>query len=392
MQNSLKELYAYFKFLRVPHTGNFQLFKKNFLGDNELTDTGVDRLHAVLNKIMLRRTHLDKIFGHPIIKLPDPRDDTFWVRFNDLERAVYDTVRSRMIKRINKLSLAGHADANYSNILTMLLRLRQLTGHILTVESSLKDLLEGEDVQKLAEIADQESLDVMEPVRRAQLVELRRMLALHHQNGRHSNCDDGNGIGTSNNHTTEMPQTEEEVEKTNATSYSNNIGRDYGVFLNFRKYLQELRASRKWDEIANRTICVHCNDKADDPWVASCMHIYCFDCLNMLVTSSAVENKNKARCSECGVEFHGSHPCDNLDSDPVGDEDLPSDSEPEQRVRKSRGRKKRGKRDEDGDWIDLRKGDFLPSSKTVAVKAQILNWLEENPNNKIIVYAQFLNM
>jgi hypothetical protein len=218
------------------------------------------------------------------------------------------------------------------------------------------------------------------------------MLALHLQNGKHSNSDDDNGISTSNNHTAEMSQTEEEVEKTNVTSYSNDIGRDYGVFLNFRKYLQELRASSKWDEIANRTICGLCNDKADDPWVASCMHIYCFNCLNMLMTSTAAENKEKARCLECGVEFHGAHPCDNLDAEPAGEEDLPSDCEPEQRFRKSKGRKKRAKSDDDTDWIDLEEGGLLPSSKTVAIKAQILNWLEEDPNGKIILYTQFLNM
>ena len=385
MQNNPHEFYAYFKFLRVPYTGSFELFKKNFLGDNGLTETGVDRLHAVLNKIMLRRTHRDLIFGLPILKLPDAREDIFWVSFNDLERAVYEIVRSRMIKRINRLSLAGRADANYSNILAMLLRLRQLTGHILMIESSLKDLLEREDIEKLAEIADEEALHVMEPARRTQIVEIRRLLASRPQNEDHLNCDNGNETRTINDDITE-------AEKMHSTSHSDDVGRNYGVFLNFRKYLHELRASRKWVEIANRTICVLCHDKAQDPWVASCMHIYCFDCLNMLVTASAAGNRDQARCLECGMEFHGSHPCDNLEVDHTVAEDLPSDSEPEQRIRKAKARKGRPNVDDEADWIDMQKGTMLPSSKTVAVKAQILNWLEEDPNCKIIVYSQFRNM
>jgi hypothetical protein len=364
----------------------------NFLGANGLTETGVDRLHAVLNKIMLRRTHVDQLFGHPILKLPDTREDVFWVRFNDLERVVYETVRSRMIKRINRLSLAGQASANYSHILTMLLRLRQLTGHILMVQALLKDLLEREDIEKLAEIADEEALGGMEHVRGQQIIEMRRILAFHLQNNNHSNCGKGSEIRTNNDDNTEMSQTEGEAEKMHATSYSNSVGRDYGIFLNFRKYLQELRASRKWDDIANRTICVLCNGQAEDPWVVSCMHIYCFNCLNMLVTTAAAGNKDKARCVECGTEFHGSHPCDNFDVDSTSVENLPSDSEPDQTIRNNMGKKKQGKNDDDIDWIDLQKGPMLPSSKTVAVKAQILNWLEENPNCKIIVYAQFLNM
>lgn len=392
MQNRLEEFYSYFKFLRLPYTGTFELFKKNFLGDNGLTETGVDRLHAVLNKIMLRRTHLDQLFGRPILKLPETREDVFWVRFNDLERAVYETVRSRMIKRINRLSLSGQADTNYSNFFTMLLGLRQLTGHILMVEALLKDLLEREDIEKLSEIADEEALDVMESVRELQIVEIRKMLALHLQNGEHPNCDHGSGVRTCNDEIIEMPHAEKEVEKLHATSHSDSVGRNYGIFLNFRKYLQELRASRKWDEIDNRTICVLCNSQAEDPWVVSCMHIYCFNCLNMLVTTAATGNKDKARCVQCGMEFHGSHPCDNFDVDPTITKDLPSDSEPEQMIQKSRGRKKRGKNDDGSNWIDLQKGNMLPSSKTVAVKAQILNWLEEDPKCKIIVYAQFLNM
>jgi len=392
VQNSLQELYAYFKFLRVPHTGSFKLFCKNFLGDKRLTQIGVDRLHAILNQIMLRRTHVDQLFGRPILKLPDARYDIFWVRFNELERAVYETVRSRMIKRINKLSLAGEAEANYSNILTMLLRLRQLTGHILMVETTLKDLLEREDVEKLAELANQEAVHGMEPVRREQIVELRKMLAFHLQSRKHPRSDSGSEIRTSDDGSAEIPQTEEEVEKMYTESYSDEIGHDYGTLLNFRKYLQELRTNRKWDEIANRTICVFCNDKAQDPWIASCLHIYCAACLNMLLTSAAEEGKDKARCSECGVEFHGSHPCDDFDIDPVDEEDFPLDSESEQRVRKRKGKKRNGKRENEGVWIDLRQGGMLPSSKTVAVKAQILNWLEENPKAKIIVYTQFLDM
>jgi hypothetical protein len=49
---------------------------------------------------------------------------------------------------------------------------------MLMVESLLKDLLEREDIEKLAEIADEEALNVMEPVRGKQILEMRRMLAL----------------------------------------------------------------------------------------------------------------------------------------------------------------------------------------------------------------------
>jgi hypothetical protein len=82
---------------------------------------------------------------------------------------VYETVRSRTMKCINRQSLVGHAHINHSNIFTMFLRLRQLTGHMLMVEASLKGPLEREDVEKLVEIANQEALDVMKPVKRGRM-------------------------------------------------------------------------------------------------------------------------------------------------------------------------------------------------------------------------------
>lgn len=36
------------------------------------------------------------------------------------------------------------------------------------------------------------------------------------------------------------------------------------------------------------------------------------------------------------------------------------------------------------------KGEVLPSAKTMACKAQVLNWLQEEPDVKIIIYTQFL--
>ena len=37
-------------------------------------------------------------------------------------------------------------------------------------------------------------------------------------------------------------------------------------------------------------------------------------------------------------------------------------------------------------------GEVLPSAKTLAVKAQILEWIVEDPDVKIICYSQFIDM
>jgi hypothetical protein len=37
-------------------------------------------------------------------------------------------------------------------------------------------------------------------------------------------------------------------------------------------------------------------------------------------------------------------------------------------------------------------GDWLPSAKAIAVKAQILQWQRDAPDDKIIIFTQFLMM
>jgi hypothetical protein len=44
------------------------------------------------------------------------------------------------------------------------------------------------------------------------------------------------------------------------------------------------------------------------------------------------------------------------------------------------------------DWLSLAGAEVLPSAKTLAIKAQILNWRREDPKVKIIIYTQFLAM
>ena len=113
--NSLTELYAYFKFLSVPHTGSFKIFKHNYCdtGDTENTE----RLLVRLSQFMIRRTHADEMFGAPILKLPPAEQTTYWCEFNSVERCIYDIVHSRFTKRINVWAKKGTLESSYSNVL-----------------------------------------------------------------------------------------------------------------------------------------------------------------------------------------------------------------------------------------------------------------------------------
>ena len=103
IQNRIDEFFPFFKFLRVPHTGSFEVFKENFADpDNEDAN---QRLHSFLRQFMIRRTHQNTLFGRALIKMPKTTQRTIELEFNPVERAVYEAVRNRYINRINRRAL-----------------------------------------------------------------------------------------------------------------------------------------------------------------------------------------------------------------------------------------------------------------------------------------------
>lgn len=99
LHNRLDELFPYFKFLRVRHTGSIGVFRQNFcLKDSDVCNK---RLHSFLDGVMIRRTHQDSLLGAPLIKLPKNTQETVRLQFNNVERNIYETVRSWYIHAIN---------------------------------------------------------------------------------------------------------------------------------------------------------------------------------------------------------------------------------------------------------------------------------------------------
>lgn len=113
--NTIDELYPYFKFLRVKHVGNFDNFKSHFCNINN-TDS-LRRLHALLKQIMIRRTHKNMLFGAPIVSMPRNTQKTDVIKFNLVERAIYEAFKNQSIKTINRDSRAGTLEKSYRNIL-----------------------------------------------------------------------------------------------------------------------------------------------------------------------------------------------------------------------------------------------------------------------------------
>lgn len=306
---------------------------------------------------MIRRSLKDQLFGAPIVKLPKIFQNTHVIEFNVVERAIYDAVRNRYIKQINNRSQAGTLEKSYRNVLTMLLRLRQLTAHPFMVQGAIESLFQMEDVENIFRKTEGEVTAEDNPAK-DMLSRMRKMIA---------EKENPTKAAPSNDFTlTNDPMEEEQVDQSNL------------LIFRFRKILRSLVASSKWSDLKERSMCHKCRCPPDEPWVTDCGHIYCKECLSNLTYAAAKIDQDEVACLECGHIFKGSESCKGITELDMGDGLTPTSQSPQK------------KRDpnEDVQWINL-DGRVLPSSKTAAVQAQIEKWLKDDPEKKIIIFSQF---
>ena len=87
------------------------------------------KLRAVLKAIMLRRMKNSEIDGKPILTLPPKTQLDDHVVFSEDELKFYNELEAKSQVQFNKYLRAGTVGKNYSNILVLLLRLRQACCH-----------------------------------------------------------------------------------------------------------------------------------------------------------------------------------------------------------------------------------------------------------------------
>ena len=91
--------------------------------------SAMKKLQAVIKAILLRRTKTSLIDGKPIINLPPKTEEIQHVVFSEEEQKFYSALESKTQIQFNKYLRAGTVGKNYSNVLVLLLRLRQACCH-----------------------------------------------------------------------------------------------------------------------------------------------------------------------------------------------------------------------------------------------------------------------
>ena len=134
MQNNVTELYSLIHFLRIKPYNEADRFSRDFTKplkstDNRAKEKAMRQLQALLKAILLRRTKTSKIDGKPILQLPPKRMQEQRAVFSEDERDFYKALESQTQLKFNRYLKANTVGRNYSNILVLLLRLRQACCH-----------------------------------------------------------------------------------------------------------------------------------------------------------------------------------------------------------------------------------------------------------------------
>lgn len=134
MMNNVGELYSLIRFLRIKPYNILERFNRDFTNPlKRESDAGkgkaMQQLQALLKAILLRRTKKSQIDGKPILSLPERTTEAEPAVFDEDEQAFYRALESRTQLQFNKYLKAGTVGRNYSNVLVLLLRLRQACCH-----------------------------------------------------------------------------------------------------------------------------------------------------------------------------------------------------------------------------------------------------------------------
>ena len=210
---------------------------------------------------------------------------------------VYRIVKSRFVNKIRAYARVHAVDKKYQQVFVLLLRLRQLTGHILLLQKTLRELLEGEDLERLWKLTDREGKPGEEG--HDLLMMLQQGLANLQANPRPNSEVLESGPACIVDDVLAMAKRDDQQD---ATSYS-------GPAFKFRRYLKSLREDGRWEKIAQASLCHACDTVPKNPHITSCMHVYCYECLLAIAYAAAQEESIKAKCMECGTEYENVEPC-----------------------------------------------------------------------------------
>ncbi|KAF3934176.1 hypothetical protein ABW20_dc0104524 [Dactylellina cionopaga] len=133
MQNSIDDLFGAVRFLHLDRYNEFRTWNQDFGSQFKLrgqfAKSAMNRLQALLKAVMLRRKKDSLIDGKPLLVLPEKHIELIHPIFNEDELSLYQAVEQKVTLRFNKYLEENAVSRNYTYVLLLLLRLRQVCCH-----------------------------------------------------------------------------------------------------------------------------------------------------------------------------------------------------------------------------------------------------------------------
>lgn len=130
LQNNVDELYSLIRFLRIAPMDDYSVWRSKITTpvSNGQGELAIERLQTLLSVIMIRRTKavLSKQTGNAdMLSLPSRHVYNVTLDFSPEERGMYNRLALQLGSRLQDMMDSGSLGSKYTNVLCLLLRLRQ---------------------------------------------------------------------------------------------------------------------------------------------------------------------------------------------------------------------------------------------------------------------------
>ncbi|CAG9973293.1 unnamed protein product [Clonostachys byssicola] len=353
------KFFPYLKFLGCPFTDSSLNFHNKFVDGFR----GRENFDALAGLVMYRRTKKDSFLGHKILDLPGMHSEDIWVTITQEEQLIYEAVFEHYDKAIRQMKakekekgyLTDREKDQLSEIyLAQSTRLRQTVSHLFDIERFFRESIKDVELESLMEILNSIS-------GKAKLID-----NLKHQEG-----VEGYSLGL------------KKLEGQKANVFGGSF-----TLKNF------LRLSRNEVKVRRKSCrCLICNkdDMPKEPMKSHhCGHVYCMGCLLKKVNAERERGGVKCLHATCTKPLTAGDTVELFDGI-ITQAKADKFEEPGKDSLNARvARKKEANGFFTAACFQPKSYEIPPSTKLTAALSVILTWQENHPDDKILVFTQFV--
>ncbi|KAI8914102.1 SNF2 family N-terminal domain-containing protein [Entophlyctis helioformis] len=306
VQNNVDEVYSQFRFLRIPHWSDYRHFYEQVTSrirkkDEHLNKIAIQRLQVVLGSCLLRRIKTAKDEnGDPILTLPERNVDMTEVDLSPEEREFYSAIETFASNEFNKYMKEGSVMKNYSNVLVLLLRLRQAATHPHLVKEAFEDAERGvfslQFMSRSLGFGDRPTVSVLEADDLGRVAASSLSSAGRAGPSIASGSGSGSGFGTGSG----SGSGSKSAEPAGPVALSKELLQTKRI-MKMAVFSRVMNAAKENLRAFLSEECPLCIDIVQTPSITSCGHMFCRDCINEHLQYHGTDGEDGSVTAPCPV-------------------------------------------------------------------------------------------